>query len=411
MIGAERDAHGGKYSAAVLVYDAAMVIVSPRGVERLRAGHPWIYRSDVRSSDAEPGDVVQVTTDRGRPLGQAFWSSSSQIALRFLGAEALGDDRAWIGARLDAALAFRETLGIDGTAWRAVNAEADRLPGLIVDVYGEGAGRAVVIQTLSQGMDRRRRLIVELLTARLQPAGILARNDPRVRRLEGLPEEVTVDYGEVPAEVEVREGPLTFRVDLRAGQKTGLFLDQRENHDAAARYARGRGLDAFSYHGGFALRLAGRCTEVLALDSSAAAVAQIAQNATRNGVTNVTAREANVFDELRELEIARERFDTIVLDPPAFAKNRASVERAVAGYKEINLRALKLLSPGGCLMTCSCSYNIEPALFHAILEDAAADARAVVSVLETRAQSRDHPILLNVPETHYLKCLVLRKLS
>jgi 23S rRNA (cytosine1962-C5)-methyltransferase len=282
---------------------------------------------------------------------------------------------------------------------------------LIVDVYGEGSGRVVVIQTLSQAIDRRRKVIVELLADRLKPVGILARNDPKVRQLEGLAEEVTVEYGEVPAEVEVREGPITFRVDVRAGQKTGLFLDQRENHEAAARYARGRALDAFSYHGGFALRLAGPCTEVLALDSSQPAVAQITQNAARNGLTNITAREANVFDELRELEIARERFDTIVLDPPAFAKNRASVERAAAGYKEINLRALKLLAPGGVLMTCSCSYNIEPALFHAILESAAADARAVVSVLETRAQSRDHPILLNVPETHYLKCLVLRKLG
>ena len=428
VIRAKRDAHGGKYSAALLVYDAAMsagpqalgsssaadrptVIVSPRGVERLRNGHPWIYRSDVREADVEAGAIVRVGTGRGRPLGLALWSSSSQIALRFLGAEELGDDRAWIGARLDAALAFRGTLAIDGTAWRAVNAEADRLPGLIVDVYGEGHARHLVIQTLSQGMDRRRTVIVELLAERLAPAGILARNDPRVRQLEGLNEEITVEYGDVAGPVEVREGPLTFDVDLREGQKTGLFLDQRENHEVAGHYARGRGLDAFSYHGGFALRMAGRCTEVLALDSSAAAVAQIAKNAARNGIRNVTAREANVFDELRELEVALERFDTIVLDPPAFAKNRASVERAAAGYKEINLRALKLLAPGGCLMTCSCSYNIEPALFHAILEGAAADARAVVSVLETRAQSRDHPILLNVPETHYLKCLVLRKLG
>jgi 23S rRNA (cytosine1962-C5)-methyltransferase len=260
-------------------------------------------------------------------------------------------------------------------------------------------------------MDRRKSSIVGLLAERLQPAGILARNDPRVRKLEGLPEEVTVEFGAIPDTLEVREGPLRFHVNLRAGQKTGLFLDQRENHAAAAGYARGRGLDGFAYHGGFALRMAAGCDRVLALDSSAAAVAQVRENAARNGLANVEAREANVFDELRELEIARERFDTIVLDPPAFAKNRASVPRAAAGYKEINLRALKLLSPGGCLITCSCSYNIDAAMFHAIVEEAAADARAIVSVLETRAQARDHPILLNVPETHYLKCLVLRKLG
>jgi len=220
-----------------------------------------------------------------------------------------------------------------------------------------------------------------------------------------------VVFGEIPETVEIREGRVRYAADLHHGQKTGLFLDQRENHEAAARYAKGRALDAFSYHGGFALRLAERCSTVTALDSSAPAVAAIAANARRNGLANVEAREANVFDELRELEIARERFDTIVLDPPAFAKNKASVERAAAGYKEINLRALKILSPGGCLVTCSCSYNIDEWMFHEILEQAAADAHATVSVIEKRTQARDHPILLAVPETHYLKCFVLRKLA
>ena len=374
-------------------------------------GHPWVYQSDVRPSSAEPGDLVRVESERGRPLGVGFWSSTSQISLRFLGPDDVRDERSMFRERLEAALAFRRTLGIDGTAWRAVNGEADRLPGLIVDVYGEPPARAIAVQTLTQAMDRRLPLITELLVELLSPMGVIARNDPKVRRLEGLPEHIGVTYGEVPPLVEVREGPVTYAADLHHGQKTGLFLDQRENHDAAARYAHGRGLDAFSYHGGFALRLAARCATVTALDSSAPAVALIQENAKRNGLTNVEAREANVFDELREMEIARERFDTIVLDPPAFAKNKASVERAAAGYKEINLRALKLLSPGGCLVTCSCSYNIDEWMFHEILEQSAADARAIVSVIEKRTQARDHPILLAVPETHYLKCFVLRKLA
>jgi 23S rRNA (cytosine1962-C5)-methyltransferase len=388
-----------------------VVRVSARGVERLRAGHPWIYRSDIRSSDAGPGDLVRVESERGRPLGCGFWSTTSQIALRFLGPDEVIDERAMVRDRVRAALTFRDSLAIDGTAWRAVNAEADRLPGLIVDVYGDTPDRMVVIQTLSQGIDRRIEMVADVLEELLSPRGILARNDPKVRRLEGLPEQVAVVRGQVPDTVDVREGPIRFSVDLRHGQKTGLFLDQRENHGMAAGYARGRGLDGFAYHGGFALRLAARCDTVLALDGSAPAVAEIAANAQRNGLTNVAAREVNVFDELREFDVARERFDTIVLDPPAFAKNKASVPRAAAGYKEINLRALRLLSPGGHLITCSCSYNIDETLFHEILEQAAVDAHATVSLVEKRAQARDHPILLNVPETHYLKCFVLRKLA
>jgi 23S rRNA (cytosine1962-C5)-methyltransferase len=389
----------------------ALVVVSARGAERLRAGHPWIYRSDIRSSDAGPGDLVRVESERGRPLGSGFWSSASQIALRFLGIENVDDERTLVRDRVRAALAFRDTLGIDGTAWRAVNAEADRLPGLIVDVYGEAAGRVVVLQTLTQAMDRLLPIVSDVLVELLAPEGILARNDPKVRRLEGLPESVFVTYGEVPDQLGVREGPIEYVVDVRRGQKTGLFLDQRENHAMAVVFARGRGLDAFSYHGGFALRLAARCERVVALDSSAPAVAEIIAGARRNGLANVEAREVNVFDELRELEIARERFDTIVLDPPAFAKNKASVPRAAAGYKEINLRALKLLEPGGHLITCSCSNNVNEEMLHAILEQAAIDARATVSLVDKRAQARDHPVLLNVPETHYLKCFVLRKVG
>jgi 23S rRNA (cytosine1962-C5)-methyltransferase len=388
-----------------------IVTLSARGVDRLRSGHPWIYRSDIVASAAGPGDLVRVESERKRPLGTGLWSSESQISLRFLGPDEIVDERAWLDDRLRAALAFRKTLEIDATAWRLVNAEGDRLPGLIVDVYGEGAERIVVVQTLAQGMDRRLPAITQALVDLLAPAGVLARNDPRVRRLEGLPEEVTVPFGTVPDEIEVVEGGLRYRVNLRQGQKTGLFLDQRENHAAAGRYARGRALDGFAYHGGFALRLARHCDSVLAMDSSAPAVAQVLANARLNGLANIEAREVNVFDELRELEIARERFDTIVLDPPAFAKNKASVPRAAAGYKEINLRALKLLTPGGVLVTCSCSSNVDESMFEAILLEAAADARAAVTLVEKRSQARDHPILLGAPETHYLKCFVLRKLG
>ena len=243
----------------------------------------------------------------------------------------------------------------------------------------------------------------------MHPRGILARNDPRVRRLEGLEEQVEVIHGDVPDQIETREGAATYVVDVRRGQKTGLFLDQRENHLAAAGYARGRALDAFTYQGGFALAMASRCESVLALDSSTAAVTSTRQHAERNGLANVEVREANVFDELRELQVSGEQFDTIVLDPPAFAKNRASVERAIAGYKEINLRALKLLRTGGTLLTCSCSYNVDEALFLDVLGAAAADAQVTVSLVEKRMQARDHPVLLNVPETYYLKCIVLRK--
>jgi 23S rRNA (cytosine1962-C5)-methyltransferase len=387
------------------------VTVSARGAERLRQGHPWIYQSDIRKTAAEPGDLVRVMSERGRPLGSAFWSSESQISLRFLGTEEVKDEREMLRSRLAAALAFRQTLDIDGTAWRAVNAEGDRLPGLVVDVYGADADRVVVVQTLTQAMDRRLGVIGELVAELLAPRGILARNDQKVRRLEGLGEQIDVVSGVVPDAVDVREGPIEYSVDVRHGQKTGLFLDQRENHDAAARYAKGRGLDAFTYNGGFAMRLAGRCASVLALDSSSAAVAATQANAARNRLTNIEVQEANVFDALRELEIARERFDTIVLDPPAFAKNKAALERAAAGYKEINLRALKVLTPGGCLITCTCSYHVYEELFQDILEQAAEDAHATVSIVERRMQARDHPILLNVPETHYLKCFVLRKLS
>jgi 23S rRNA (cytosine1962-C5)-methyltransferase len=287
-----------------------------------------------------------------------------------------------------------------------VHGEGDGLPSLIVDRYAD----VLVVQTLSQGMERLKASVVRALVARLAPRGILERNDARVRGLEGLPPSVSVLFGEVPDTLEVEEGGLRLAVDPWRGQKTGLFLDQRENHLAARGYARGRALDAFTCTGGFALQLATAAREVQAVDISADALARARANAELNGLSNVSVREANVFDLLHELERRGERFDTIVLDPPAFAKSREAVASAQRGYKEINLRAMRLLESGGVLITCSCSYHVHPADFEAILCAAATDAGVVMTVLEKRRQARDHPVVLGVPETDYLKCLVLRRL-
>jgi len=380
-------------------------VVSRRGEDRIRAGHPWIYRSDVVDVDATAGDIVSVVGGHQRVMGEAFFSDQSQITLRMVTTgEARFGERGWHD-RIAAASRFRDSLKIDATAYRLVHAEADGLPSLIVDRYEDW----LVLQALSQATERHLPAIVDALVELHAPKGILARNDPRVRTLEGLPQEVKVLHGDVPASIEVREGPVSYEVDPHHGQKTGLFLDQRENREAAARYARGKVLDGFSYTGGFALYLAPQCESVVALDASGDAVTRIAANAERNNLAHVTAREANVFDELRYFERDGTRFDTIVLDPPAFAKNKASVEKAIAGYKDINLRALRILNPGGVLVTCSCSYNVDESLFLQVLADAAADARANVTILEKRMQGRDHPVLLTVPETYYLKCLILRK--
>ena len=373
----------------------------------MRAGHPWIYRSDVTAADASAGDLVEVRGARERVIAHALYSDRSEITLRLVSTGSEPPPSSFLRDRLHAAIDYRASLGLDATAYRLVHGEADRLPALIVDRYGDH----LVLQALSQGIDRRAGEIAAILGEILHPAGILARNDPRVRLLEGLEQTVEVLAGSVPERIEVREGAVRYDVDPWRGQKTGLFLDQRENREAALRYARGRLLDAFSYHGGFALALAPKCTAVLAVDISEDAVSRIRENATRNGLTNVEARAMNVFDELRELERVGARFDTIVLDPPAFAKNKAAVNKAMSGYKEINLRALKLLAPGGFLVTCSCSYNVNEGMFLEVVSEAAADAHAAVTLVEKRTQGRDHPVLLSVPETYYLKCLILRKLA
>jgi 23S rRNA (cytosine1962-C5)-methyltransferase len=385
------------------------VVLSARGEQRLRSGHPWIYRADVADVRAQGGDRVLVRGPRGRAIGQALYSDRSQIAVRILatgGDEGDPADDRLIRDRIAAAMRFRQSLSIDASAYRLVHGEADLLPSLIVDRYGDH----LVLQTLSQGMDRLLPLIVATLQEAVQPRGMLARNDPRARLLEGLEQRVDVLAGDIPESVAVAEGGIEYEVDLRRGQKTGLFLDQRENRDAAALYARGRLLDCFSYNGGFALKLARRCEETIAFDISEDAVARLRGNAARNGLA-VDARVGNVFDELRGLERLGQRFDTIVLDPPAFAKSKAAVPKATAGYKEINLRALKLLNPGGTLVTCSCSYNVNEAAFAEIVYSAAVDAQVHVAVVEKRMQGRDHPVLLGVPETYYLKCFILRKIA
>ena len=386
---------------------AGHAVVSRKGESRLRRGHPWIFRSDVtHTDDAIPGGVVRVLSSQNRPLGHAFYSSRSEITLRMISrGESLPDS--FLHDRLQAAIRWRETVAPGAEACRLVHGEGDGLPSLIVDRYGDH----LVVQTLSQATDRLKGEVVSALQDLLRPAGILERNDPRVRVLEGLDRTVGVLAGHVPEIVEVVENGVRLEADLRKGQKTGLFLDQRENHAAARAYARGRVLDGFTYNGGFALHVAPRATEVLAVDVSAEAVERTRRNAARNGAANVTAREANVFDLLHELHHRGERFDTVILDPPAFAKSRDAVEKAWRGYKEINLRALQLLEPGGCLVTCSCSYHVDEAAFEEIVWSAAVDAGATVTVVEKRRQARDHPIVLGVPETYYLKCLVLRRLA
>ncbi len=383
------------------------VVVTRKGQARIERGHPWVFRSDVvKDGGASPGAVVRVADVRGTPLGFALWSSRSEIRLRMIErGETLAEG--FFRARIERALRWRETVAAGAEAYRVVHGEGDGLPSLVVDRYGE----YLSVQTLSQGTERAKVEIVAALVEILQPKGIVERNDPRVRTLEGLEQTVSVLHGEVPEHVEVSEGDVRFRVDLRRGQKTGLFLDQRENHLAARRYARGRVLDGFTYDGGFALQVARQADEVTAVDLSADALERVKANAALNGLGNVATRDANVFDLLKELDQRGERFDTVILDPPAFAKSKDAVEKAVRGYKEINLRALKILRPGGCLVTCSCSYHVHEEDFESILADAATDAGAVVTVVEKRRQARDHPVVLGVPETLYLKCFVLRKLG
>jgi 23S rRNA (cytosine1962-C5)-methyltransferase len=381
------------------------VIITQRGGERARAGHLWIYKSDVRDAKgAAGGSIVRVQDERGRFVGRALYSSRSEISLRLLTLADEEIDREWWRARLRAAARRREGIAPAANAYRLVYSEGDLLPSLIVDVYGD----VLVLQTLAQGTEALKEMLVALLVEEFNPRAVVERNDVRVRALEGLEMRAGVLYGDAPEELEIVQHGVRFLVHPLGGQKTGSFLDQRENRLASRRLARGRALDCFTFNGAFALHLAGACESVLGLDISGEAVAAARRNAELNGAINVEFREANVFDALREMEAAGERFDTVVLDPPAFAKNRASVKAAVRGYKEINLRALKLLGAGGVLVTCTCSYHMSEQLFLEILSDAARDARRRVQLVEKRMQSSDHPVLFGVPETYYLKCVIAR---
>ena len=371
----------------------------------MRHGHLWIYRSDVvDTAGAAGGSTVSVHDPRGNFVGQAFFSSASEIALRLLTQTKEPIDLEWWRRRLRQAAVRREHLKSSTNAYRMVFSEGDLLPSLIIDSYAQ----VLVLQTLSQGTESIKPLLVDLLVAEFTPVAIVERNDVNVRKLEGLPLLTGTLYGQAPDELEVVSNGVRFVVAPLSGQKTGSFLDQRENHLAARAVARGRALDCFTFNGGFALNLAAVCDHVTGLDISGEAIALAQRNAKLNGAGNVEFRETNVFDALREMESAGERYDTIVLDPPAFAKNRASVRSATRGYKEINLRALKLLNPGGRLITCSCSYHMSEDVFVDLIAEAAVDARRRVQLVAKRMQASDHPVLLGVPETYYLKCVILK---
>jgi 23S rRNA (cytosine1962-C5)-methyltransferase len=383
------------------------VTITARGIERIASGHLWIYRADIAdASGVEPGAVVRLLDRKRRFWGQALYSSKSQIALRLLTREDRPFDDAFLAERIRAAAAFRQQVAAGAQAYRLVAAEGDLLPSLVIDRYGA----CFVVQTLSQGMERLKPAIVEILQKEFAPLSIIERNDGAVRSLEALPEQTGVLAGKEIREVVVEENGVEFCFDLLAGQKTGGFLDQRENRAAAASYARGRALDCFTYTGGFALTLAARCESVLGVETSRDALALARRNQELNGLANLEWKEANCFDFLKAADQEKQRFDTIVLDPPAFARQKSSLESALRGYKELNLRALKILNPGGYLVTCSCSYHVSEADLLGVIADAALDAHRTVAVVERRTQSRDHPILLTVPETHYLKCLVFRVL-
>jgi 23S rRNA (cytosine1962-C5)-methyltransferase len=379
--------------------------VSRKGANRLTDGHVWVYRSDILAADGiAPGALIEVVDDRGKFLGTALYSSASQIAIRMLSKEVVKDLDGLLRKRIREAIAYRERIVRNTDAYRIVFSEADFLPGLIVDRYND----LLSLQILTQAMDTEpvRQVVLSELTERLKPAAIVERVDPRVRELEQLPARSSgLLRGEKTSTVFSMNG-VCFHYEAFEGQKTGAFLDQRENYAAAAQYARGEALDVFCYHGGFALHLAEHCSKVTGVDSSRPALEVADRNAALNG-REIEWVEANAFDLLRDYASAGQQYDTIVLDPPAFAKSKSNLETALRGYKELNLRALKMLRPGGILVTCSCSYHVSPADFTEVVAQAARDMHRKLRILENRTQAKDHPVLLEVPETAYLKCLVL----
>ncbi|MBL8922298.1 MAG: class I SAM-dependent rRNA methyltransferase [Myxococcaceae bacterium] len=382
--------------------------ITKKGVERWKNGHPWIYAADVESvgDDVQAGDVVRVEDTRGWFLGQALYSKASKISLRWLAWDDTPIDEAVLRARLEAADALRRREYPDETAYRVVHGEADQLPGLVVDRFGD----YLSVQFLHAGTERKKQLFVDLLVKHFKPKAIVNRSDAHVRNLEGLEPEKGVLFGELPPVVTYREGHVVIEVELLHGQKTGAFLDQRDNHVRAADYGVGEALDCFSYAGGFALQLALKAKRVTAVEISEPACAQIKKNAERNRLPNVETVCANVFDYLRDTLDEGRRFDTIVLDPPSFAKKKDDIAAAARGYKEINLRAMQLLNPGGTLITASCTHHIDETRFEEMLDSAAADSKRRVQIVEKRGAGRDHPVLLGLRETRYLKCFVLRVL-
>jgi 23S rRNA (cytosine1962-C5)-methyltransferase len=382
------------------------VSITARGAARWRSGHPWIYRSDVLPSRA-PAGVVAVRDRADRFVGQALFSPASEIRLRLLTRQEEPVDAAWWQRRIREAAARRSEVRRRSSAYRVVHAEGDGLPSLVVDQYGE----YVVAQLLSAGLEARRDDILHALLAALEPRGILLRNDASVRRHERLPLEIVDLAGVVPPEIEVFEDGVRFLVTPRTGQKTGAFLDQRENRLRIAGLAGRRALDVFTYQGLFALHLARRGARVLAVDSSATALEAARRNAELNHVEGITWREDNAFDTLRALERSGERFDTIVLDPPAFAKTKGAVPKALAGYKEINLRAMRLLATDAVLFTASCSFHVSRSAFLDMLAGAAADSGRRLALEQVAGQASDHPELLTVPETGYLKGAFVRALD
>ena len=383
-------------------------IVSNKGARRWILGHPWIYKSDVLERPDSPAGTVLVHDQRQRPLGWALWSPRSEISLRLLDRDHRATiDASWWERRIAAAIARRAPLAAEASAYRLIHGEGDALPSLICDRYD----RWLVVQLMSAGLERFRTEIVGALTRQLSPAGILARNDVPLRAKEGLPIGVELVAGDVPREIEVHEHGVRYLAAPWEGQKTGAFLDQREARRAIGALAQGRALDCFSYHGSFALHLARHATHVVALDSSAQALARAAQNATLNGLHNVEPHEANAFDYLKSAEQRGERFDTIVLDPPAFAKTRSSLPAALRGYKEINLRAMRILSSGGVMLTASCSYHLTRPLFLEMIQAAAADSGRRIALRELTGQPLDHPEVLTIPETGYIKGAIVEALD
>ena len=380
------------------------VKVTARGAERWKQGHPWIYRSDVAEEPEKQPGIVPVTDRKGKFLGKALYSPSSEIRLRLLTRADEPVDATWWTARIRDAAGRRA--GITASAWRAVHAEGDGMPSLVIDKYGT----YVVAQLLSAGLETARADVLAAIREVFGPAGVLLRNDAAVRRHEGLPSEVVLASGQVPEVVEVTENGIRYLAAPWSGQKTGAFLDQRENRHLVGQHTSpgGRALDLFTYHGSFALYLARTAKGVLAVDQSTEALERGAENARLNAIANIEWRERNAFDLLRDLERRREHFDTIVLDPPAFAKTKANRERAIAGYKEVNLRAMKILAPNGVLFTSSCSYHVSRDIFNAMLADAARDSGRRIQFLAATGAASDHPELLNVPETAYLKGVLLR---